>query len=89
MIWKIPVGAIGIAGYLLLGVLGGLRWYRLLTVAILGALSFSLYLTYVEAKILETYCIYCVISLGIIITMTLLAIGTVSFNYFQSRRTAA
>jgi uncharacterized membrane protein len=89
MIWKIPVGAIGIAGYLLLGVLGGLRWYRLLTVAILGALSFSLYLTYVEAKILETYCIYCVISLGIISTMTLLAIGTVSFNYFQSRRTAA
>jgi vitamin-K-epoxide reductase (warfarin-sensitive) len=89
MIWKIPVGAIGIAGYLLLGVLGGLRWYRLLTVAILGALSFSLYLTYVEAKILETYCIYCVISLGIVCTMTLLVLGTVSVNYFQSRKANA
>lgn len=85
MIWKIPVGAIGIAGYLLLGILGGLRWYRLLTVATLGALGFSLYLTYVEAKILEVYCIYCVISFGIIIVMTLLAVGTVATNFYKSR----
>jgi vitamin-K-epoxide reductase (warfarin-sensitive) len=89
MIWKIPVGAVGVAGYLLLGVLGGLRWYRLLTIATFGALSFSLYLTYVEAKILETYCIYCVISLGIICAFTLLAIGTVSFNFYKARSNAA
>jgi vitamin-K-epoxide reductase (warfarin-sensitive) len=88
MIWKIPVGALGVAGYLLLGVLGGLRWYRLLTIATLGALSFSLYLTYVEAKILETYCIYCVISLGIICAFTLLAIGTVSINFYKARSNA-
>ncbi len=89
VIWKIPVAAIGIAGYLLMGILGGLRWYRLLLVAVLGALSFSLYLTYVEAKILETYCIYCVISLGIITLFTLLTIAIVSTNFYKTRKVAA
>jgi vitamin-K-epoxide reductase (warfarin-sensitive) len=89
MMWKIPVAGIGIAGYLLMGILGGLRWYRLLLVAVLGALGFSLYLTYVEAKILETYCIYCVISLGIISTFTLLTIATLSFNAYKTRQANA
>jgi vitamin-K-epoxide reductase (warfarin-sensitive) len=89
VIWKIPVAAIGIAGYLLMGVLGGLRWYRLLTVATLGAMSFSLYLTYVEAKILEVYCIYCVISLGIITIMTLLAAGSVIASRRNQRAAVA
>jgi uncharacterized membrane protein len=89
MIWKIPVGAIGIAGYLLLGVLGGLRWYRLLALATLGAMCFSLYLTYVEARILETWCIYCVISLCIISTITLLALATVSVNAYKAKHAVA
>lgn len=89
MIWKIPVAGIGIAGYLLMGILGGLRWYRLLLVAVLGALAFSLYLTYIEAKILETYCIYCVISLGIISLFTLLTIATVTTNFYKTRKAVA
>ena len=35
-------------------------------------LGFSLYLTRIEAHILGVYCIYCVISLGIISLITLL-----------------
>ena len=31
-----------------------------------GAVGFSIYLTYVEARVLETYCIWCVTSAGII-----------------------
>ena len=84
---KIPVAGIGIAGYLLLGILGGLRWYRLLLCACVPAVAFSLYLTHIEAHILEVWCIYCVISLALISIITLLAITTVSVNAFKSRST--
>ncbi len=83
---KIPVAGIGIVGYLLLGILGGLRWYRLHLLATIAAMAFSLYLTYIEAKILEVWCIYCVISLGIITTTFLLSVATVSVNAFKLRK---
>ena len=73
----IPVAALGIAGYILMGALVFLRSYRLLLVVILGGLGFSLYLAHVEKDILGVWCIYCVISLGIISLMTLLNLGTV------------
>ncbi|MGA9042633.1 MAG: vitamin K epoxide reductase family protein [Terriglobales bacterium] len=73
----IPVADIGIAGYLLLGVLAFKRFYRLLLAAALIALSFSLYLAHIEASILGVWCIYCAISLGLISLITLLALGTV------------
>lgn len=73
----VPVATIGIAGYFLMGVLGGLKRYRLLLVATIVGLVFSLYLTHIEAKVLGVWCIYCVISLGIICAMTVVALGTV------------
>jgi vitamin-K-epoxide reductase (warfarin-sensitive) len=73
----IPVADIGIAGYLLLGVLAFKRFYRLLLAAALIALGFSLYLAKVEASILGVWCIYCAISLGLISLISLLALGTV------------
>jgi len=73
----VPVAAIGIAGYLVMGVLGALRRYRLLLVCVLGSLGFSIYLSYVEDKILGVWCIYCVISAGIVVVMTLLTLGAV------------
>ncbi len=82
----IPVADIGIAGYLLLGVLAFKRFYRLLFAAALIALSFSLYLAHIEASILGVWCIYCAISLGLISLMTLLSLGTVIVQ--SVRRTA-
>jgi len=73
----VPVADIGIAGYLLLAALALKRFYRLLLVAALVALSFSLYLAHIEASILGVWCIYCAISLGLISLITLLALGTV------------
>jgi vitamin-K-epoxide reductase (warfarin-sensitive) len=73
----IPVADIGIAGYLLLGVLAFKRFYRLFLAAALIALGFSLYLAHVEASILGVWCIYCAISLGLISLISLLALGTV------------
>ena len=74
----IPVAAIGIAGY---GVLLALvTIYRsrtdtptwLLWASVAG-LGFALYLTYVEGYVLETWCILCLSSLGLIGGITMLA----------------
>lgn len=77
MIGRVPVAVIGMAGYLLLGILGAIRRYRLLLIAALIGLAFSLYLTHIEASVLGVWCIYCVASLGTISFITLLAIITV------------
>jgi uncharacterized membrane protein len=72
----IPVAAVGMAGYLLMGALA--FWassYLLLSWAAGFGLGFSLYLTHIEANILEVWCLYCVASLGIIILMNLLIIA--------------
>jgi vitamin-K-epoxide reductase (warfarin-sensitive) len=71
----VPVAVIGIAGYLLLGVLALRRSYTLVLALALPALAFSLYLAHIEAHILGVWCIYCVASLGIISAISLLAIG--------------
>ena len=75
----IPVAGIGIAGYAALFVLSTF-WKprretptRLLGAAIAG-LAFALYLTYVEAYELVTWCILCLLSLALISLISLLAI---------------
>jgi vitamin-K-epoxide reductase (warfarin-sensitive) len=76
MVGPIPVAAIGIAGYLVMGVLALVRAYRLLLVTTIAGLGFSLYLTNIEAHVLRVWCIYCVTSLVIISAMTLLVLVT-------------
>lgn len=73
--FHVPVAAIGIAGYLLLGVLAWVRRRGLLLMASLVALGFALYLSHVEKDILEVWCLYCVISQGIIAILTLCSLG--------------
>ena len=73
----IPVAVIGMAGYLLLGALAFKRAYRLMLLAALPGLAFSLYLAHIEKDVLGVWCIYCAISLGVISLLTLLALGAV------------
>jgi vitamin-K-epoxide reductase (warfarin-sensitive) len=75
MLGGVPVAAIGIAGYILMGSLAWLRRYRILLVAALSGLGFSIYLANVEKNVLGVWCIYCVISLGLISLISLLALG--------------
>lgn len=70
------VANIGIAGYLLMGVLAFKKWWPALAVASVGGWIFSLYLAHVEKDILYVWCIYCVISLGAITLITFLSVGT-------------
>jgi vitamin-K-epoxide reductase (warfarin-sensitive) len=79
----VPVAIIGIVGYILMAALASRRLYRVLFVFTLGGLAFSLYLANIEAHILEVWCIYCVISLGIISLMTLLCLGIVLSQLFR------
>ena len=89
MLFKVPVAVIGIAGYLLLGVLAFRKAYRVMLVAALGGLGFALYLAHIESTVLGVWCIYCVISLGVISLVSLLALGTVIVNLVTgSQRTA-
>ena len=74
MIGPVPVAAIGIAGYVVLGVLALVRRRTLLAVLACAALGFSLYLTGIERNVLEVYCLYCVASLGIITLLTAVSI---------------
>src|SRR5262249_34468444 len=70
----VPVAVIGMCGYLLLAILGLLRLRWALLICALGGLAFSLYLTWVEWKILQVWCIYCVINVCTILLLTLLAL---------------
>ena len=76
----IPVAVIGIAGYLLLGLLALIRAYRLMLILAIPALAFSLYLADIEAHKLGVWCLYCVISLATISLMTVLLVATVVAN---------
>ena len=76
----LPVATAGILGYIVMAVVAFRRWYRLLLLLTVGSVAFSLYLAHIERDILGVWCIYCVISLGIISLMCLLNLGTVIFQ---------
>ena len=85
VMYGVPVAAIGIAGYLALVVLGLMRRRVLLLVASLAGLGFALYLTHIEAHILGGWCLYCVISQGLIAALALLALGWFIWGRFRAR----
>ena len=86
---KIPVADVGIAGYILLGLLALMRRWRLLVAAAVLAFGFSCYLAYIEKYILEKWCIYCVISLGMITAITLLSLIAQVMDWRRSRQSRA
>lgn len=86
LLYGVPVAVIGIAGYLLLGVLAFKKAYRLMLIAALGGLGFALYLAHIESAVLGVWCIYCAISLGVISLITLLSLGTVIVNLILRSR---
>jgi vitamin-K-epoxide reductase (warfarin-sensitive) len=81
-----PYAVLGIAGYLLLGVLAFKKAYRVMLVAALGGLAFALYLAHIESAVLGVWCIYCAISLGVISLISVLVLGTVIVNAMRTAR---
>lgn len=82
----IPVAGIGMAGYGAIFTLAAFyrsrrdTAFRLLLFALAG-LVFALYLTYVEAYVLDTWCVLCIGSLALIASITAL----VALAQLQSR----
>ena len=76
MLAGVPVAALGMFGYFIMASLAWRRAYRVVLAVALAGLGFSLYLAHVEKDILGVWCIYCVISLGIISLIALLSLGT-------------
>ena len=89
VMYGVPVAAIGIAGYLAIGVLAIARRRVIVLIATLIGMAFALYLTHIEASVLGVWCLYCVISQGIIAVATLLAIGWNVWYFWKSRSTAS
>src|SRR3954469_2088946 len=78
-IFGIPVAAIGLVGYIVLLVLSRINREKKLfsSILILGSvigLAFSLYLTWIEVRILAVYCILCLGSLACIVLISILAV---------------
>ena len=77
LFYGVPVAIIGIGGYLLLALLALGRLYAWMLPFVIGAFAFAVHLADIEKYVLGVWCIYCVISLGIITLLTLLVIGAV------------
>lgn len=75
MMGPVPVAAIGMAGYALIGVLALFRRRSLVAASAVIGLAFALYLTHIERDVLMVWCLYCVISQCIILLVTLLSLG--------------
>lgn len=86
MFYGVPVAVIGMAGYLLLAALAARKAYAWMLPFVTGAFAFAIHLADVESMVLGVWCIYCVISLGIITLLTLLVLGKVIADSMKSRR---
>jgi vitamin-K-epoxide reductase (warfarin-sensitive) len=86
VIEHIPVAAIGIAGYLALMLLAMMRRRNLLFLATLAGLGFALYLSHIEKDVLQVWCLYCVISQGIIVLLVLFSVAWLLWQRLSRKR---
>jgi vitamin-K-epoxide reductase (warfarin-sensitive) len=73
----LPVAALGIVGYALIGFAAFRRQRAATLVLALIGLGFALYLSNIEAHVLGVWCLYCVTSQGLIALITLAALVSV------------
>jgi vitamin-K-epoxide reductase (warfarin-sensitive) len=79
----VPVAFIGIIGYLVVGILGFVRQRFWLVIAVFAGFCFALRLSFIEEYALEVWCLYCVISQGIISLLLLFSLGWLGKDYYR------
>jgi uncharacterized membrane protein len=84
----VPVAMLGIIGYALIGILALTRQYWLTLQAAEIGFAFAAFLSYLEAYVLEKWCIYCLWSFGIITAILLLTIATLVMDHLRKRKSA-
>jgi vitamin-K-epoxide reductase (warfarin-sensitive) len=85
VLFGVPVAAIGIVGYAAIALFAFLRQRWLTVLFSLIGLGFALYLSHIEAHVLEVWCLYCVISQVLIALIFLLSLITVFVRPTTSR----
>lgn len=81
----IPVAIFGIIGYAAIAVLVLFKRYWLTLQAAEIGFAFAAFLTYLEAYVIEKWCIYCLISLSIITAILLATIVTLALEWRKRR----
>ncbi len=82
----IPVATIGIIGYSLIAILAlAGRWWLVFEAAQIGFLC-AAFLSYLEAYVMEKWCIYCLWSQGIMTAILLLSIAVLALRWQRNRR---
>ena len=84
----VPVAILGIAGYGLIGVLAltGHLWATLQAAEI--GFAFAAFLSFMEAYVLQKWCIYCVYSQAIVTAILICTIAALVMRHRSGRRTA-
>jgi uncharacterized membrane protein len=88
MVGNVPVAAIGIAGYLVLGLLSLARQRFATFLGAFVGFLFAFRLSMIEEYGLGVWCLYCAISQAIIALVLLLSIGWFAAEYFALRKAA-
>src|SRR5579871_5705323 len=86
VIGSVPVAAVGILGYLVLGALALMRRRLILLLVTFAGFCFALRLTMIEQYALGVWCLYCAYSQAIISVLLLLAAGWHIAEYARLRR---
>ena len=85
----IPVATLGLIGYALIGIAALSKQYWITLQLTEIGFAFAAFLTYLEAYVLEKWCIYCLWSFAIISTILLVTIVILVMNHMRRRRTVA
>jgi uncharacterized membrane protein len=85
---RVPVAAIGIAGYLVIAGLALARWRFITLLTTLAGFLFAFRLSMIEQYALEVWCLYCALSQAIIAVMLLLSLAWVAADYSALKRAA-
>lgn len=86
MVDGVPVALIGMVGYLALLWLALAKQRVVVLLSSLAGLGYALYLAHIERDVLGVWCLYCVISLGIIATIPVLDVIWVIMEAMKRRR---
>jgi uncharacterized membrane protein len=82
----LPVATLGIVGYALIALFALTGYWWLAFQASLIGFLFAAFLSYLEAYVLEKWCIYCLWSQGIVTAIFLVTSIVLATQWIQSRR---